>query len=289
MEVGLAISLPFYLVDACDVVEDDCFDGGAYDLDDDFHSQHHDDHHGDDAPPEKEKQVKSHMTYKHSKSTKGSSSKQSAKESITYVSEQQQQQKQQHEWYAWVEETIIDEDEVICEDETPKLITEFQNVDKHVPTIFDRTRMEATLNDMLSNLFRNAKEMGILEEKKYVLLLHKIHTEPFPEADLEEMMNLDKPNTGLIYLNSKNEKWVMYLVEIVKFCDATLEKVLKEVKLKIFQSEPWKKPPLLGELDRDIIKAYEKEINKRLRHQEQMRRRESFVNERPILPTMKHL
>ncbi|GKE44627.1 hypothetical protein Tco_1471911, partial [Tanacetum coccineum] len=175
--------------------------------DDDFHSQHHDDHHGDDAPPEKEKQVKSHMTYKHSKSTKGSSSKQSAKESITYVSEQQQQQKQQHEWYAWVEETIIDEDEVICEDETPKLITEFQNVDKHVPTIFDRTRMEATLNDMLSNLFRNAEENpnepprylynkdlffvknGNTKEKKYVLLLHKIHIEPFPEVDLEEMMN----------------------------------------------------------------------------------------------------
>ncbi|GJZ68951.1 hypothetical protein Tco_0632501 [Tanacetum coccineum] len=45
----------------------------------------------------------------------------------------------------------------------------------------------------------------------------------------------------------KNEKWVMYLVEIVKFCDAMLEKILKEVNLKIFQSEPWKKPPLLDE------------------------------------------
>nr|GEV73928.1 integrase, catalytic region, zinc finger, CCHC-type, peptidase aspartic, catalytic [Tanacetum cinerariifolium] len=45
---------------------------------------------------------------------------------------------------------------------------------------------------------------------------------------------VDKPNTGLIYLNNKDEKWVMYLVEIVKFCNAMLEKVLKEVKLKIF-------------------------------------------------------
>ncbi|GJV53546.1 hypothetical protein Tco_1449287 [Tanacetum coccineum] len=49
---------------------------------------------------------------------------------------------------------------------------------------------------------------------------------------------IDKPSTGLIYLNSKDEKRVMYLTEIVKFCDATLEKVLNEVKLKIFQSEP---------------------------------------------------
>ncbi|GKD82613.1 hypothetical protein Tco_1349452, partial [Tanacetum coccineum] len=51
--------------------------------DDDFHSQHHDDHQDDGAPPEGEKR----------------------------------------EWDAWVEETIIDEDEVIPEDETPELIT----------------------------------------------------------------------------------------------------------------------------------------------------------------------
>ncbi|GJV37661.1 gag-pol polyprotein [Tanacetum coccineum] len=76
---------------------------------------------------------------------------------------------------------------------------------------------------------------------------------------------------------------------IVKFCDATLEKVLNEVKLKIFQSEPWKKLPLLGELDRDIMKAFEREIFKRLSHRQQMRRCESFVNGRPILPTMKRL
>nr|GEU67579.1 hypothetical protein [Tanacetum cinerariifolium] len=55
----------------------------------------------------------------------------------------------------------------------------------------------------------------------------------------------NKPNASLIYLNSKNEKRVMYLVEIVKFCDDTLEKVLKEVKLRIFQTKFWKKPPLL--------------------------------------------
>ncbi|GKE77617.1 hypothetical protein Tco_1543737, partial [Tanacetum coccineum] len=338
-----------------------------------------------------------------------------------------------------VEEIVINEDEVIPEDETPELITEFQNVDKRVPTIFDRARIEAILNDMLSNQFKNAEEYayhlelatnfienqinGYIEEKKYILSLHKIHAEQFLEADLEEKMNLykqnqrtfrdnpedyfsnhmikevvrittdqphgldvmeqiivmrendkpnsfskadfkylnkndiedlyylfqnkkvnyheiklmnslimfirsyviwervhdfpsgiesyqvkvtliaptltfpgieeyelylivDKPTTGLIYLNSKDEKWVMYLVEFVKFCDATLEKVLKEVKLKIFQSEPWTKPPLLGELDRDIMRAFEREITKRLSHREQMRRWESFVNGRPVLPTM---
>ncbi|GJX41664.1 hypothetical protein Tco_0256654 [Tanacetum coccineum] len=98
---------------------------------------------------------------------------------------------------------------------------------------------------------------------------------------------VDKPDTNLIYLNSKREKRVMNLVEIVKFCDATLERVLKKVKLKIFEIEFLKKAPLLGELDLDIMKAYEREITKRLRHRGQMRRWESFVNGRPILPTMK--
>ncbi|GKA45743.1 hypothetical protein Tco_0738539 [Tanacetum coccineum] len=57
---------------------------------------------------------------------------------------------------------------------------------------------------------------------------------------------------------------VMYLVKIVKFCDATLERVLNEVKLKIFKAEFLKKAPLVGELDFDIMKAYEIKITKRL-------------------------
>ncbi|GJV09352.1 reverse transcriptase domain-containing protein, partial [Tanacetum coccineum] len=40
---------------------------------------------------------------------------------------------------------------------------------------------------------------------------------------------VDEPQMGLIYLNSKDEKRVMYLEEIVKFCDAILEKVLNEL------------------------------------------------------------
>ncbi|GJW02764.1 hypothetical protein Tco_1561620 [Tanacetum coccineum] len=100
---------------------------------------------------------------------------------------------------------------------------------------------------------------------------------------------VDEPQMGLIYLNSKEEKRVMYLEEIVKFCDATLEKVLNEVKLKMFESKFLKKPPLLGELDQDIMKAYKREISKRLSHRQQMRRWESFVNGRPILSTMKRL
>nr|GEU76472.1 hypothetical protein [Tanacetum cinerariifolium] len=170
--------------------------------DDAFHSQHHDDHQDDDAPPEEEKSVKSQKTSKSSKS-----------------------------------EAIIDEDKVIPEDETPELIIKFQNVDKRVSTIFDRARMEATLNDMLRI------------DSYQVKVNLTAPTLTFPDIEAHESyLIIDKPTMGLIYLNNKDEKQVMYLVEIVKFYDATLEKVSKEVKLKIFQSEPSKKPPLLDSL-----------------------------------------
>ncbi|GJX44689.1 hypothetical protein Tco_0261365 [Tanacetum coccineum] len=48
---------------------------------------------------------------------------------------------------------------------------------------------------------------------------------------------VDEPRMGLIYLNSKDEKRVMYLEEIVKFYDVTLEKVLNEVKLRMFENK----------------------------------------------------
>ncbi|GKE11248.1 hypothetical protein Tco_1414799, partial [Tanacetum coccineum] len=87
----------------------------------------------------------------------------------------------------------------------------------------------------------------------------------------EPYLIVDKPNTGLIYLNNKDEKRVMYLVEIVKFCDVALERVLNEVKPRIFQNQFWKKPPPIGEVDLDIMKAFDREISKLLRHRQQMR------------------
>ncbi|GJY70479.1 hypothetical protein Tco_0474182, partial [Tanacetum coccineum] len=181
---------------------------------DDLHF-HHDEHQDDDAPPEGEKRVKGSKESKRSKSAMGSLSKHSRKDFTTYVSKQQSQQQ---EWDAWEEENVIDEDEVIPEDVTPELIAESQNVDKHVLTIFDHARMEATLRDSLSNLSRNAEEYayhleqstsfmenqiyGNIEEKKYTLSLHKIHAEEFPEPDLEEKVY--KQNQKKVRKNSED-------------------------------------------------------------------------------------
>ncbi|GJR76185.1 hypothetical protein Tco_0088550 [Tanacetum coccineum] len=200
----------------------------------------------------------------------------------------------------WAEESVIDEDKVIPEDETPEMIKEFQNINKHVRIEFKTFNEEAQLSNI-------GKIHGIREGTSTTKEESKIiQRNTSPITGLQKLVNLtaptltflgikahdpysivDKLNTGLIYLNIKEEKRVMYLAEIVKFCDATLDRVLKEIKLKIFEIEFLKKTPLLGELDPDIMKAYEREILKHLQHRKKMRRWESFMNGRPILPTMK--
>ncbi|GKC73127.1 hypothetical protein Tco_1119010 [Tanacetum coccineum] len=94
---------------------------------------------------------------------------------------------------------------------------------------------------------------------------------------------IDEPFVGIIYENNKKERRIMNLTEIPKFCDATLEKVLKEVSLKIVESCYKLKTPSLVDLDKMIMEAFEIEIKKRLRHRRQIRRWESFLNGRPIL------
>ncbi|GJQ90076.1 hypothetical protein Tco_0001215 [Tanacetum coccineum] len=276
--------------------------------------------------------------------------------------EGEKEQSQQQDLDAWVDIPIIDKDEVIPKEETLKLIDEFQNVDKQVPTIYVHERMKATIRDIPSNQFRDVEEYayhleqaqkfmenknGNIKEKSYVLSLHKIQAISFAEEDLEEKMigwvsrvfktfneearlsiqhwkdtwhkrmykikhrkvrddpeevflnhgiveivkvptdqqyglifmkrivvmrenakqikiNLtaptltfpriescnpysiiNKPTFSLIYLNNKEEKRIIDLVNIAKFYDATLEKVLKEVKLNIFKTEFRMKTPLL--------------------------------------------
>ncbi|GKF39865.1 hypothetical protein Tco_0119926, partial [Tanacetum coccineum] len=68
-----------------------------------------------------------------------------------------------------------------------------------------------------------------------------------------------EPVHGIIYKNSKKEKWVMRHSEIYKFCDATLNRVLEE-----------------------YLKLFEEEIEERLKHRRQMRRWEMYVNRRPL-------
>ncbi|GJZ91011.1 hypothetical protein Tco_0662938 [Tanacetum coccineum] len=91
-----------------------------------------------------------------------------------------------------------------------------------------------------------------------------------------EKLNLysivDEPFVGIIYENNKKERRIMNLTKLPKFCDATLEKVLKEVSLKIVESCYKLKTPSLVDLYKMIMEAFEIEIKKRLRYRRQIRR-----------------
>ncbi|GJS93789.1 hypothetical protein Tco_0800757 [Tanacetum coccineum] len=89
------------------------------------------------------------------------------------------------------------------------------------------------------------------------------------------------PFIGLIYENSKKEKRVMDIDNIPKFCDATLKGVENVKKINLDVKHGYKDPPLSNE-DAELMKFYEVDIQERLKHQDQMRRWESYVNGRPI-------
>ncbi|GKB96977.1 hypothetical protein Tco_0983114 [Tanacetum coccineum] len=95
---------------------------------------------------------------------------------------------------------------------------------------------------------------------------------------------IHEPVYGIKYKNSKKEKRVMRYSEVHKFCDATLNRVLKglkrynnDVKYGYIQRE-------LTKEDVEYLQLFEEEIDERLKHRNQMRRWEMYVNKRPLGP-----
>ncbi|GKA70633.1 hypothetical protein Tco_0776772 [Tanacetum coccineum] len=111
-------------------------------------------------------------------------------------------------------------------------------------------------------------------------------TEPtitFPGIEEHDMFSIIyEPVHGIIYKNSKKEKRVMRHIEIHKFCDATLNRVLEgpksynnDVKYGYVQKD-------LTKDETKYLKLFEAEIEERLKHRRQMRRWEMYVNGRPL-------
>ncbi|GKC53547.1 hypothetical protein Tco_1076292, partial [Tanacetum coccineum] len=107
----------------------------------------------------------------------------------------------------------------------------------------------------------------------------------FPGVEKHRMFSIIyEPVHGIIYKNSKKEKRVMRHSEIYKFCDATLNRVLEglksynnDVKYGYVQRE-------LANDEVEYLKLFEEEIEVRLKHRNQMRRCEMYVNGRPLGP-----
>nr|GEV90725.1 hypothetical protein [Tanacetum cinerariifolium] len=77
---------------------------------------------------------------------------------------------------------------------------------------------------------------------------------------------------GLIYENNKKKKSIMDIDEIQKFRDATLKRILKEVKKINLDVKHGYAYPTLSKDDAEFRVFYEEYIKERLRNQDQMRR-----------------
>ncbi|GKA42957.1 hypothetical protein Tco_0735617 [Tanacetum coccineum] len=93
---------------------------------------------------------------------------------------------------------------------------------------------------------------------------------------------VSEPVYGIIYKNNKKEKRVMRHQEIHKFCDATLKRVLEGLKSYNNDVKHGYVTPSLSKEDAKYLQLFEEEIEERLKHCDQIRRWEMYVNERPL-------
>ncbi|GJY22916.1 hypothetical protein Tco_0396574 [Tanacetum coccineum] len=127
---------------------------------------------------------------------------------------------------SWDVLKLIDEDEEIPEDTTPELIDEFQNVDKHIPTIYDYARMMATLNDVMSNQFKDAEEYAYHLEQTKNYMENQIvwergqedikRSKPYAQVFHGPQRNPNEP-TRYLYIIS------LYKIHVVPFLEDDLE------------------------------------------------------------------
>ncbi|GKD90381.1 hypothetical protein Tco_1365888 [Tanacetum coccineum] len=105
----------------------------------------------------------------------------------------------------------------------------------------------------------------------------------FPDIEMKKLLTItSKPVVGLIYVNNKKEKRVMVIKDIPKFCDATLIRVLALVEKKNMHVKHGYADPKLSDNDAEYLRFYDKYIKDRLRHPDQMRRWDMYVNGRPL-------
>ncbi|GKE16563.1 hypothetical protein Tco_1424140 [Tanacetum coccineum] len=101
----------------------------------------------------------------------------------------------------------------------------------------------------------------------------------FPGIEEEKILTITSDLVvDLIYENSKQEKRVMIIKEIPKFCNVTLKRVLEKIKKFNFNVKHGYADLDLSKEDTEHLMFYKEYIQERLRH----RHWESYVNGRPL-------
>ncbi|GJY07942.1 hypothetical protein Tco_0374996 [Tanacetum coccineum] len=99
---------------------------------------------------------------------------------------------------------------------------------------------------------------------------------------------VSKPVYGIIYKNNKKEKRVMRHQEVHKFCDATLKRVLEGLKIYNNNVKHGYVTPSISKEDVEYLQLFEEEIEERLKHRDQIRHWEMYVNGRPLGSRREH-
>ncbi|GJX90010.1 hypothetical protein Tco_0343336 [Tanacetum coccineum] len=114
---------------------------------------------------------------------------------------------------------------------------------------------------------------GNSRPEKFVLSLHKFPAFIFPNDYIEKRTSR---------WNNNKEKRVMGYQVIHKFCDATLKRVLEGLKSYNNDVKHGYVTPSLSKEDVEYLQLFEEEIEERLKHRDQMRRWEMYMNRRPL-------
>ncbi|GJX47077.1 hypothetical protein Tco_0272267 [Tanacetum coccineum] len=240
-----------------------------------FRKRDHDDYHEDDAPREGEKSAKRHKTSKGSKSA-SATTRWDAWSEIPIIDEDEVIP--EDETSELIEEfqntnkrvpTIYDHERI-----RPALRDMIDNQFRDAKENAYHLEQIKNLHGESNSVGKNPNEpprylykkdffylkYGISDGRRYILSLHKIHAVLFLEEDLEEKMNrwvrkefktfIEEARLSLerfMAQDIQQKKKRFEFVEIVKFVMLyTGKEYVKEVKMKIFETELLKKAPLLG-------------------------------------------
>ncbi|GKD20001.1 hypothetical protein Tco_1221704 [Tanacetum coccineum] len=135
----------------------------------------------------------------------------------------------------------------------------------------------------INGKIKDYRENGLLRS----LIQQKVNlTAPaltFPGIERKKLLSItSKPVVGMMYENSKKEKRVTILKEISKFCDATIKRVLEMVKKFNKDVKYGYVNPSPSDAYTEYLEFYEEYIEDRLKHRDQMRHWEPYVNGRPL-------
>ncbi|GJS66459.1 hypothetical protein Tco_0681023 [Tanacetum coccineum] len=245
--------------------------------------------------------------------TRGKSSSSHAMEG-SYLSGSSTQEQPQ-DFDAWYDDQGTYDDEVPYKEVSPELLAVMsRNGMNWIPTTGDQNRMQDALNDMMRTRCDSEEENQYHLDKIKSYMLKKrdnpdevysnqrivdVISVQYDQRHSQEFMkeivvkgvdgeysHFSESDYKYLYKNDiediKKEKRIMDIDEIPKFCDATLKRVLKNVKKINLDVKHGYADPTLSKDDAKFMMFSKKYIQERLRQQDQMRRWESYMNRRPL-------